>query len=156
MGPGSARARRRRRRCSSTSRCFTIGSACTRPWATEPRPRPAPAWRRSPCERQPNLLIYPFHSKGGGPLHPHRGWDHVESLARLLADPMERTEAAGADRGLGFNHLLAPRQVLGKRADVANRRPAGSIHRALGPGIIVGGRGRRGGPDSQILEIERE
>src|SRR5215204_7275720 len=67
MGPGSARARRRRRRCSSTSRCFTIGSACTRPWATEPRPRPAPAWRRSPCERRPNLLIYPLHSKGGGP-----------------------------------------------------------------------------------------
>src|SRR4051794_8519651 len=28
-------------------------------------------------------------------LHPHRGRDHVESLARLLANPMERSGAAG-------------------------------------------------------------
>ena len=87
-------------------------------------------------------------------LHPHKGWDHVESLARLRPDPMERTGAAGADRGLGLDHLLAPRQVLGKRADVAHRRPAGAIHLALA--LIVGGRWRRGGPDGQIVEIERE
>src|SRR5215210_1084204 len=67
MRPSSARARRRGRQSSSTSRYFTIGSACTRPWDTEPRPRLAPAWRRSPCERRPDILIYPLHSKGGGP-----------------------------------------------------------------------------------------
>src|SRR3954451_5375899 len=67
MRPSSARAPRRGLRCSSTSRCFTIGSACTQPWATEPRPRLAPAWRRSPCARQPDILISPLHTKGGGP-----------------------------------------------------------------------------------------
>src|SRR3954469_6682509 len=67
MRPSSARAPRRGRRCSSTSRYFTIGSACTRPWDTEPRPRLAPAWRRSPCARQPDILISPLHTKGGGP-----------------------------------------------------------------------------------------
>src|SRR3954464_8080613 len=41
--------------------------------------------------------------------------------SRLLDDPMERTGAAGADRGLGLDHLLAPRQVLGKSTDVAQR-----------------------------------
>src|SRR4051812_39608099 len=89
-------------------------------------------------------------------LHPHKGWDHIESFARLLADPMQRTRAAGADRGLGLDYLLAPRQMLGKRTDVAQRRPAGSLQLALGPVIIVGGRWRRGGPDGQIVEIERE
>src|SRR4051812_6159208 len=42
---------------------FTIGSACIRPWDTEPRPRLAPAWRRSPCARQPDILISPLHTK---------------------------------------------------------------------------------------------
>src|SRR3954467_6959804 len=78
-------------------------------------------------------------------LHPHRGRDHVESLARLLANPMERTGAAGADRGLGLNHLLAARQMLGKSTDIAYRRPARSIHLALSHALIVGGRWRRGG-----------
>src|SRR5688572_25639397 len=68
MKPGFARAPRRGRRCSSTSRSFTIDSACTRPWATEPRPRLAPAWRGSPCARQPDILISPLHTKGGGPV----------------------------------------------------------------------------------------
>jgi len=89
-------------------------------------------------------------------LHPHKGRDHVESLAGLLANPMQRPGAAGADRGLGLDHLLAPRQMLGKRADVAHRWPAGAIPLALGHGIIVGGRCRRGRPDGQIVEIERE
>src|SRR5690349_20740363 len=70
MRPSSARVPRRGLRCSSTSRSFTIGSACTRPWATEPRLRLAPTWRRSPCERQPNILIAPLHTKGGGPVNP--------------------------------------------------------------------------------------
>src|SRR4051794_24082298 len=68
MRLGSAPARRRGRRCSSISRCSTIGSACTQPWATAPRLRRGPAWRRSPCVRQHDILIAPLHSKGGGPL----------------------------------------------------------------------------------------
>src|SRR5215210_1536965 len=88
--------------------------------------------------------------------HPHKGWDHIESLARLRSNPMERTGAAGADRSLGFNHLLAPWQMLGKRADVAHRWPAGSLQLALGHALIVGGQWRRGRPDGQIVEIERE
>src|SRR4051794_6500355 len=47
----------------------TIGSGCTRPWDTEPRPRPAPAWRRLPCARQPDILILPLYSQGGVPSH---------------------------------------------------------------------------------------
>src|SRR5215203_2115693 len=68
MRPRSAPAPRPKQPCSSISRSFTIGSACTRPWDTEPRPRLAPAWRRSPCERQPDILISPLHTKGGGPV----------------------------------------------------------------------------------------
>src|SRR3954466_3627930 len=68
MRPSSARAPRRGLRCSSTSRYFTIGSACTQPWATEPRPRLAPAWRGSPCPRRHDILISPLHTKGGGPV----------------------------------------------------------------------------------------
>jgi len=49
-------------------RSCTIDSACIRPWATEPRPRLAPAWRRSPCKGQPDILISPLHTKGGGPI----------------------------------------------------------------------------------------
>src|SRR4029453_5667321 len=77
-------------------------------------------------------------------LHPHKGRNHIKGLARLLTDPMQRTGAAGADRGLGPDHLLPPRQMLGKRADVAQRWPAGAIPLALGPALIVGGRWRRG------------
>src|SRR5215210_7012932 len=67
MRLGSAPAPRRGRRCSSTSRYFTIGSACTQPWATARRLRRGPAWRQSPSERRPDILIYPLHTKGGGP-----------------------------------------------------------------------------------------
>src|SRR3954464_4873541 len=69
MRPGSARAQRRGPRCSSTSRCFTIGSACTQPWAIALQPKPGPAWRRSRCARQPDILIAPLHSQGGSPLY---------------------------------------------------------------------------------------
>src|SRR5689334_16635634 len=64
MRLSSARAPRRGRRCSSPSRCFTIGSACTQPWATARRLRRGPAWRQSPYQRRPDILIYPFHTKG--------------------------------------------------------------------------------------------
>src|SRR4051812_47384958 len=57
---------------------FTIGSACTRPWATERRLKLAPAWRRSLCERRPDLLIYPLHSQGGGPLRFRSGGCDLE------------------------------------------------------------------------------
>src|SRR4051794_28784684 len=56
-------------------------------------------------------------------LHPHKGRNHIKGLARLLADPMERPGAAGADRDLRLDHLLALRQMLGKRADIAQRWP---------------------------------
>ncbi len=51
-------------------RSCTIGSGCTRPLATGPRPRREPAWRRSPCALPHDLLIAPFHSQGGGPARP--------------------------------------------------------------------------------------
>src|SRR3954454_8955788 len=67
MRLGSAPAQTRGRRCSSISRCFTIGSGCTQPWATALRLRRGPAWRRSPCALRRDILIYPLHTKGGGP-----------------------------------------------------------------------------------------
>src|SRR5215210_5641433 len=45
----------------------TTGSACTQPWATALRLRRGPAWRRSPCALRRDILIYPLHTKGGGP-----------------------------------------------------------------------------------------
>src|SRR5215207_6026288 len=67
MRLGSAPAPRQGRPCSSLSRCFTIGSACTQPWATALRLRRGPAWRPSPCALRRDILIYPLHTKGGGP-----------------------------------------------------------------------------------------
>src|SRR3982751_6161439 len=67
MRLGCAPAPRRGPRCSSLSRCSTIGSAYTQLWATAPQRRPAPAWRRSPCALRRDILIYPLHTKGGGP-----------------------------------------------------------------------------------------
>src|SRR5215212_4514345 len=67
MRLGSAPAPRPKQRCSSIARCFTTGSACTQPWATALRLRPGPAWRRSPCALRRDILIYPLHTKGGGP-----------------------------------------------------------------------------------------
>src|SRR3954453_8081681 len=68
MRLGSAPAQTRGRRCSSISRCFIIGSGCTQPWATALRLRRGPAWRRSPCALRRDILIYPLHAKGGGPI----------------------------------------------------------------------------------------
>src|SRR3954470_17257792 len=67
MRLGSAPAQTRGRRCSSISRCSTIGSGCTQPWATALRLRRGPAWRRSPCALRRDILIYPLHTKRGGP-----------------------------------------------------------------------------------------
>src|SRR5436309_8688048 len=60
------------------SRSSTTGSACTRPWATAPRPRRGPAWQGSTCARPRDVLIPPLHSSGGGPLEAAR---HVISAA---------------------------------------------------------------------------
>jgi len=49
-------------------RSCTTDSACTPPWATARRLRRGPAWRQSPYERRPDILIYPLHTKGGGPV----------------------------------------------------------------------------------------
>src|SRR5829696_6195739 len=67
MRPSSAPAPKRGPRCSSTSRSSIIGSACTQPWAIALQPKPGPAWRRSLCARQPDILIAPLHSQGGSP-----------------------------------------------------------------------------------------
>src|SRR3954451_11679548 len=84
MRLGSAPAQTRGRRCSSISRCSTIGSGCTQPWATALRLRRGPAWRRSPCALRRDILIYPLHTKGGGPINaelsaiPFKGWGDPE------------------------------------------------------------------------------
>src|SRR4051812_30009943 len=49
------------------SRSSTTGSACTRPWATAPRPRRGPTWTGSPCARPRDVLIPPLHPQGTGP-----------------------------------------------------------------------------------------
>src|SRR4051794_25980799 len=49
-------------------RSSTTGSACTRPWATAPRPRRGPAWKGSPCARPRDVLISSLHSSGGAPV----------------------------------------------------------------------------------------
>src|SRR4051812_18645604 len=110
MRPSSARAPRRGRRCSSTSRSFTIGSACTRPWDTEPRPRLAPAWRPSPYALRRDILIYPLHTKGGGPAgdapQPVHGRTLPASEPRgLPLRPFPESLVEGAE------HLNAPRAI---------------------------------------------
>ena len=48
-------------------RSCIIGSACTQPWAIALQPKPGPAWRRSRCARQHDILIASLHSQGGSP-----------------------------------------------------------------------------------------
>src|SRR3954449_9747025 len=67
MRPSSAPVRRQGRPCSSTSRSSIIGSACTQPWAIALQLKPGPAWRRSLCARQHDILIASLHSQGGSP-----------------------------------------------------------------------------------------
>src|SRR3954470_7961629 len=62
-------------------RSSTTGSACTRPWATAPRPRRGPAWKGSPCARPRDVLIPPLHSSVGGP-----ALDPVDHAAAILLD----------------------------------------------------------------------
>src|SRR5215218_1274971 len=68
MRPSSAPAPKRGPRSSRTSRSSIIGSACTQPWAIALQPKPGPAWRRSRCARQHDILIASLHSQGGSPL----------------------------------------------------------------------------------------
>src|SRR5215218_10028540 len=70
MRPSSAPAPKRGPRSSRTSRSSIIGSACTQPWAIALQPKPGPAWRRSRCARQHDILIAFLHSQGGSP-HCH-------------------------------------------------------------------------------------
>src|SRR3954469_21097457 len=113
MRPGSAPAPRRGRRCSSTSKSFTIGSACTRPWATEPRPRLAPAWRRSPCARQHNILISSLHTKGGGP----SGQEAILAAAEhqpdlMLVDGDLKGEMDGIAAAVEIHNRLGIRSIV--------------------------------------------
>src|SRR3954471_14232943 len=61
-------------------RSSTTGGACTRAWATEPRPRRGPTWRRSSCQRPHEVLISPLHSPGAGPVR-------YLALAENVRDP---------------------------------------------------------------------
>src|SRR5215217_3823392 len=69
MRPSSAPAQRQGPRSLITSRSSIIGSACTQPWAIARQPRRGPAWRRSLCAWQHDILISSLHTKGGGPVH---------------------------------------------------------------------------------------
>lgn len=89
-------ARERKQRCSRTSRCSAIGSACTRRWAIAPGPRPGPARKGSPCSRPPDVLIPPLHDPGGslsGPsaaVREHLSWifGPPTPLSRRLGPPL--------------------------------------------------------------------
>src|SRR3954464_12728866 len=107
MRPSSVRAPRRGRQSSSTSRSFTIGSACTRPWDTEPRPRLAPAWRPSPYAQRRDILIYPLHTKGGGPgAFGAFTWGVLDRL--LEEDDLELDVVSGASAG---GHQCGPARL---------------------------------------------
>src|SRR3954463_15088041 len=73
MRPSSAPVRRQGRACSSTSRSSIIGSACTQPSAIALQLKPGPAWRRSLCARQHDILIASLHSQGGSPVYTSSG-----------------------------------------------------------------------------------
>src|SRR4051812_23770947 len=91
MRPSSAPVRRQGRPCSSTSRSSIIGSACTQPWAIALQLKPGPAWRRSLCARQHDILIASLHSQGGSPYTTIRGIiqqveaDSIEQVVRRHA-----------------------------------------------------------------------
>src|SRR4051794_34537842 len=78
--------------------CCTIGTGCTQPWATALRLRRGPAWRRSPCALRRDILIYPLHTKGGGPK-----WILLANsgTGRLQHEPGESGVARSRQRGAG-------------------------------------------------------
>src|SRR3954447_13847214 len=87
------------------SRSSTTGSACTRPWATAPRPRRGPAWKGSTCARPRDVLIPPLHSSGGGPSPPGLPRRPVGGSRRMRRALLERC----ADRD---HDLLPPHRLL--------------------------------------------
>jgi hypothetical protein len=90
--------------------------------------------------------------------HPQDRRNDVEYLADVLADLVQQALATRTGGRLRFDHLLAPRQVLRQRANVALRllaRLAGRTRRLARRMIIVGGNRRRH-VGSDIIKIERE
>src|SRR4051794_32442151 len=96
----------------------TTGSACTRAWATAPRPRRGPAWKGSTCARPRDVLIPPLHSSGGGP--GGGGADSgtkrnglseadLDVPAKLLEQGLERGEEAEA---LPWRQVVAEHDLL--------------------------------------------
>ncbi len=79
-----------------------------------------------------------------GPQHPDVSRHAVQRLEHVLPDPMQTTCAAGTLAAGRLDHLLHPRQVLGKVADVAaglaSGRPRSRSRRPLN---IVSRSGRR-------------
>src|SRR4051812_42044380 len=126
------------------SRSSITGSACTRPWATAPRPRRGPAWKGSTCARPRDVLIPPLHSSGGGPL-PTRdlgdgGHGHApqppaaEGRDRLIAEP-DRQAPALPEGGLVVGPVGDPVPLPG---DAVTASGVGLERHGRGPGIVGG------------------
>jgi hypothetical protein len=87
--------------------------------------------------------------------HPQDRRNDVNHLADVLADLVQPALAARARRHVRLKHLLAARQVLGQRADVAPRLLARLSGRLRRRGIIVR-RCRRRDAGLEIAQLERE
>ena len=86
---------------------------------------------------------------------PQDRGDHVQHLVDVLPDLVQSALAAGAGRRVRLQHLLATRQVLGQRADVAARLLTRLARRLHCRRIVVGGHRRRGA-GLEIAQLERE
>src|SRR5882762_6591266 len=87
--------------------------------------------------------------------HPQDRRDHVQHFADILADLVQTALATRARRRVRLQYLLAARQVLGQRADVAARLLAWLTGRLGRRQIIVGWR-RWCDAGLQIVQLERE
>src|SRR5215813_3101018 len=72
--------------------------------------------------------------------YPQDRRDHVQHLAHILADPVQNALAARARCRVRLEHLLAARQMLGQRTDVASRFLARLPSRLRRRHIVVGRR----------------
>src|SRR3954453_5715435 len=139
-------------------RSSTTGSACTRAWATEPRPRRGPTWRRSSCQRPRDVLISPLHSPGAGPGSTvvSDGWSGYARLKDVKHDPkvvgdapahlvlpwVHRVFANAKRSALGVYHGLRPKHLQGYLDEFVfrfNRRhnPAAAFERMLGLSLTL-------------------
>src|SRR4051812_17946079 len=144
------------------SRSSITGSACTRPWATAPRPRRGPAWKGSTCARPRDVLIPPLHSSGGGPVDrlvtdggPAVRLFPLEPAGDLLRRPAG-LQALGDARAQALvgRQLAAPlpasaRQVLGVQGEVA-AEAAVAVPEAVAAQLPVDRRGTTAEPRGDL------